>query len=161
MDELLKRIKETMATPMSIVPAESTEDRAKVLRQLWSMLIVLSIMIVVLFGGVVNIRITQSEVTQAVADGTNQTLANREAGFKNRALSCQVLTNLGTGVNTLPASCGESEVLKYYNPLQTPTAGSNSPAQVKNRALLCLILRNQGTEPPDCMDVNASVPGFT
>lgn len=105
-----------------------------------------------------------NNVNDARIEGVNQakqaredTLANRENGFKNRAANCQILIDLGD--TAPPAACREPEVVRYYDINKAPTAGTNSPAQVKNRALLCLDLRLRGQEPPNCMDPNAPVPG--
>lgn len=162
MDELSAKIKETLATPLFEEDAHpmSPKEREKVLRQLWGMLVVLSILIVVLFAGAVSISKTQGQITDAINDARHEslesTLANRETGYKNRAVNCQIAIALSQPVLD---SCREPEVLKYYDPTIPPTAGGNSAAQAKLRALICLDLQSKGIEPYNCEDVNTPVPG--
>ena len=84
----------------------------------------------------------------AVAEAQATSKQTQENGYKNRAVVCQILIDLGD--EPIEEACLLPEVLQYYDPGKTPTAGSGSPGQTRNRELLCLIIKNQGIDIPDC-----------
>lgn len=158
MDELHNNLK-GMATPIIYQPIDNADERTKIVRQLWGRLIVLSILIGVLFAGAISIKVTQDGMTAAIenarVEAADNVLISRENGYRNRAVNCQLAVALS---QPLLDTCKDPEVIKYYNPLEAPTAGGSSPAQTKLRALICLDLRSRGIAPENCEDVETPVP---
>lgn len=135
MSELHEHIKETLATPITDHGSRETAiERAKMLRQLWSMLIVLSILIFIIFVGAINIRITQANMAQAIeearVEAIDNVLTSRENGYKNRAQICRINLTLGIEPDEF---CLDPEITKYYDETVQPTVG----AQSDTRHLMC------------------------
>ena len=104
------------------------------LRQLWSMLIVLSFLVFILFVGALSIRSTQANMLSTIEDARVEAVSNvltsRENGYKNRAKICDLI--LGQGL-ALDEFCLDPEITKYYDPTVRPTVGGKSDT----RHLMC------------------------
>jgi hypothetical protein len=151
MEDLSERIKHTLATPAYTADEHvDLKQRAQVLRQLWGMLIVLSILIFILFTGAVSIAKTQSNIGTAIADARAEaltlSLANRETGYKNRAVDCQALVAMG---QILPPSCLEKEIVVYYDSTAKPQIPASAATETGVRRL-CAIQKHLGIDDPTC-----------
>lgn len=132
-----------------IEPKAVQDARAKLYRQVYGTLSALGFVIVIMFALVMRVSYVQEELRKGVEASNATAQQSQENGYKNRAVVCQILNDLGS--EPIEESCDLPEVLQYYDPDRTPTAGASSPGQIKNRELLCLILKNQGFEFPDCV----------
>lgn len=154
-----ERIKRAIA-PKPVLPLDKTD--IKRIQRTWIAVWLFGILVALMIGAQIflfaMIQGLSADIESAKTQARQDTLANRETGYKNRGINCQVLVALS---QPLPASCLEPEVTKHYNPAGTASAGANSSSQVKIRGMLCRLLRDKGEEPERCTDPNAPLPpGF-
>jgi hypothetical protein len=121
-------------------------DRRSHMDRLWGVIYALSLLLIVIGAlTVYNLRLVQ-DAKDAADNSAAQTLLNRETGYKNRAMSCQVLIILNS---EMPDACNEPEVKQYYSDVSSLSQGTKA---VQNQTRIICDLFNQltGRNPPEC-----------
>lgn len=89
-------------------------------------------------------------VFHAVDTNTNQTLINRETGYKNRAVTCDL--QLGIGL-TVSKSCATPEVMRYRDPNIVKGSSASARTSEQTQLLICQVMLRIADSVPECIPI--------
>lgn len=95
------------APPYVLVDPDDIERRARVVSQVWAVLIVFSLVLMIMVGVLVRLLVAVGDIS-ATQDNL---IAGRP---ESRALQCRAAVQ--AGADELPSTCFEPDVLAWYRP---------------------------------------------